>query len=592
MKNRFLLCLRIFLACIVFSVGLFAVLPRAQAQSSQQGKTAEQWHEEARTHYAQGHYELAVAFYTKAIEANPSEGVYWRNRALAYNVLGKYDLAIADATKAIALKPDFAEAYSARGHAYAGQSKYDQAIDDLTESIRLKGDNAMSYLVRSQVYDNMGEFGKAIADITKAIELAPDNAMPYNSRGWIFLRVGDDAKGLADAQKAVELEPRSSYYDTRAWAYFFLGDLDKAEADALSASRLDPDYQWHKALLFRVGAARGNTAAAVAQAEKDIQMLAEDETVRPVLEYFLDRRSIEDLKSNYPEQWSNYDVAVRGWETSEPAGARAAAPAVSRPAFARYWAIVVGVSSYADSRVPVLRYASRDARGFYDWLVSQGGGKHAPADVQLLLDKKATAKNIRDALFNWSKQALPEDILTIYLACHGSPESPDSPENLFLLPYDVDYSNISATAFPMWDIKTALERFVKAGRVVIIADVCHSGGIGEPFTVARRGVAGIAPSMLHKGVSGLAEVREGVLVFTSTQGGQLSQEGARWGGGHGIFTYYLLDGLKGAADYDNNGSVTLGELVPYVQEKVRRETRDAQTPQASGRYDTNLSIAR
>jgi len=256
------------------------------------------------------------------------------------------------------------------------------------------------------------------------------------------------------------------------------------------------------------------------------------------------------------------------------------------------YALIIGVASYADSRVPVLRYAAQDAREFYKWAVSQKGGRYAPGDVQILVNEDATGENIRDALFNWARQALPEDILTIYMACHGTPESPDSEENLFLLPYDTDYANMAATAFPMWDIKTALERFVKAKRVVIIADVCHSGGIGEPFTIARRGVSGIAPSMLQKGVSDLAGVREGVLVFSSAQGGQLSQEGAQWGGGHGVFTYYLLDGLKGAADYDSNGSVTLGELVPYVQEKVRRETRDAQTPQASGRYDTNLSIAR
>ena len=258
---------------------------------------------------------------------------------------------------------------------------------------------------------------------------------------------------------------------------------------------------------------------------------------------------------------------------------------------ARRWAIVVGVSEYADSRVPALRYAARDAREFAGWLTSPDGGGYAPADVKLLVNEDATAKNVRDALFNWSRNALPEDMLTIYFACHGSPESPDARENLYLLPYDTDWSNVASTAFPMWDVKTALERFVKAGHVVVLADVCHAGGVGEAFEAGRRGVAGLGRSMVNDGVSGLSEVTEGVLVFTSARGGQLSREGRQWGGGHGVFTHFLLEGLEGEADYNSDSAVTLGELVPYVQEKVRRATRDAQTPEASGRFATDLTLA-
>jgi len=72
-----------------------------------------------------------------------------------------------------------------------------------------------------------------------------------------------------------------------------------------------------------------------------------------------------------------------------------------------------------------------------------------------LLDSDATATNIRSALFEWLKGALEEDFVTIFFAGHGSPESPDDMENMYLLPYDVDYSRIASTAFPMWDIETA-----------------------------------------------------------------------------------------------------------------------------------------
>ena len=65
-----------------------------------------------------------------------------------------------------------------------------------------------------------------------------------------------------------------------------------------------------------------------------------------------------------------------------------------------------------------------------------------------------------------------------------------------------------------------------------------------------------------------------------------------WGGGHGVFTYFLLKGLNGDADYNKDGRVTLGELIPYLSEQVRRETRNAQSPTIAGKFDPALSIGK
>jgi uncharacterized caspase-like protein len=254
------------------------------------------------------------------------------------------------------------------------------------------------------------------------------------------------------------------------------------------------------------------------------------------------------------------------------------------------WAVVVGISKYKDSRIAGLRYASADARAFHDWLVSQQGGGYAPSQVRLLLDSEATAQNIRNALFNWLKQALEEDMVTIYFAGHGSPESPDSLNNLFLLPFDVNYSDIATTGFPMWDIETALKRFIKAKKVVVIADACHSGGVGQSFDIARRGNRSIEINPISSGLQNLSQVGDGVAVISASDDKQFSQEGQQWGNGHGVFTYYLLRGLNGDADYNKDGHITLGELIPYLSEKVRRETKNAQSPTVAGKFDPALSI--
>ena len=271
------------------------------------------------------------------------------------------------------------------------------------------------------------------------------------------------------------------------------------------------------------------------------------------------------------------------------APAPAAAPAAAR---AQHWAVVVGVSDYADSRIPSLRFAAADARAVYDWLVDPNGGRYAPARVRLLLDREATATNIRDALFNWLRQAIAEDVVLIYFAGHGSPDSPDSAQNLFLLPNDTRYDNVAATGFPMWDIETALKRFIAARRVVVIADACHSGGVGASFDLARRAVEGARVNPIASGLQSLSRVGDGIAVISASDERQLSAEGARFGGGHGVFTYFLIEGLRGAADYSRDGRVSLGELIPYLSENVRRETQSAQSPTVAGKFDPAMSIAR
>ncbi len=256
----------------------------------------------------------------------------------------------------------------------------------------------------------------------------------------------------------------------------------------------------------------------------------------------------------------------------------------------RRWAVIVGVSNYEDSRIPGLRYATRDAHGFYNWIVSPSGGRYAPSNVKLLLDQSATNERIKDALFNWLKQALEEDVVVIYFAGHGSAESPDAAQNLYLLPYNTKYDNIAVTGFPMWDIETALRRFVKAKRVVIIADACHAAGVGQAFDVAVRSERGVTISQINNSLQNLSDISEGVCVISASRDKEYSQEGRQWGGGHGVFSYYLLEGLKGAADFDQSGSVSIGEVSVYVSQQVRRATRNAQNPVIAGRFDPSLTI--
>ena len=65
-----------------------------------------------------------------------------------------------------------------------------------------------------------------------------------------------------------------------------------------------------------------------------------------------------------------------------------------------------------------------------------------------------------------------------------------------------------------------------------------------------------------------------------------------WGGGHGIFTYYVGKGMEGAADENRNGIVTADELSEYVRVNVRQATGGQQNPTSDrGSFDSDMLLA-
>jgi len=85
-----------------------------------------------------------------------------------------------------------------------------------------------------------------------------------------------------------------------------------------------------------------------------------------------------------------------------------------------------------------------------------------------------------------------------------------------------------------------------------------------------------------------------VALLTSAEANEVSREGAQWGGGHGVFSYYLLKGMQGEADgygQPRDGQVNAGELFDYVRDKVRKDTENRQHPAVGHAFDRNLPLA-
>jgi uncharacterized caspase-like protein len=268
------------------------------------------------------------------------------------------------------------------------------------------------------------------------------------------------------------------------------------------------------------------------------------------------------------------------------------ARAAEKQEIRKRWAVVIGISDYAHDGKAFddLRFAHRDAEAFYEFLIDPQGGGFSRNRVWRLVNRSATYANVREALFSFLSRAGRDDLVVIFFSCHGMPLP--GTEHFFMLCHDTHPDKIASTALPMWDIDVALRRFVRAERVVVLADACHAGVLTSPAG-AKSGSGNLSHLYLQR----LALAKPGRLVFTASEARELSYEAKEYGGGHGVFTHYLLEGLKGAADGadgsdpDGRGVITVGEIIEYVREKVAEATEGKQHPDPAGNYDRKLPLS-
>jgi len=116
------------------------------------------------------------------------------------------------------------------------------------------------------------------------------------------------------------------------------------------------------------------------------------------------------------------------------------------------------------------------------------------------------------------------------------------------------------------------QHLAKAARVIVYVDVCHSGMIGS--LPAR--------SEINDRLESVGRANQKLFGLMASQPNQSSHEGPEYGGGHGVFTYFLLSGLNGAADANQDGRIHVNEIIFYVQNNVATATKLSQIPRAFG----------
>jgi uncharacterized caspase-like protein/tetratricopeptide (TPR) repeat protein len=248
------------------------------------------------------------------------------------------------------------------------------------------------------------------------------------------------------------------------------------------------------------------------------------------------------------------------------------------------WGVVIGISQYqrgdeeeGGNRINNLKFADDDAKAMYDFLRSETGGgfKAQPEGGHLILltNEQATHSAVRQAM-ETLKAARPEDYFVIYIAAHGVLGIESGGEKNRQVPYfvlhDTNLGNLRETAIRMEDFKQ-LVRSLKAQKGLVIADTCHSAGV----MLEGRGLRANLNAQARL-IEEMKAIPRGVGFIAASDEVEASRESRKLQAG--IFTWYLLEGLRGNADADGNGLVTFREIKSYLRAEVPKRTENRQNP--------------
>jgi len=231
------------------------------------------------------------------------------------------------------------------------------------------------------------------------------------------------------------------------------------------------------------------------------------------------------------------------------------------------WILSIGVNRYDSPLLKNLNYAVNDAREIINVFKAQEGRVYGKVNSRLIADGtdiNPNKINIQDG-FDFLKNASSNDVIILFIAGHGLN---DQNGVFYFMPSDASFTSEgairSANAISQSEIQTVLNI---PGRKILFIDACHSAGASGGRTKATDN------NRLVRDLQSNSTV-----IFTSSKGNQFSQERPELK--HGVFTYAILQGLRGEA-FPENGNITMMSLQLYVSRKVKELTDNVQEPTTS-----------
>ena len=236
------------------------------------------------------------------------------------------------------------------------------------------------------------------------------------------------------------------------------------------------------------------------------------------------------------------------------------------------YAIVIGIENYRQ-KLPKADFATSDAKLVSEYLQMVMG--YPGENIVTLRNEHATKSDFEKYFEKWlSNNAEKGSTVFIYFSGHGAPNPKTG--DAYLVPYDGDPSFIEQTGYPLKRLYESLNK-LQAKEIIVVLDSCFSGGGGR--SVLAKGARPLVMNLQ----SNMA-MPKNMTVMSASSGDQISSTYDEKG--HGLFTYFILKGIKNEDVVRPDGSIKMDDLFGYVKPQVERIARkqynNEQTPQLIG----------
>jgi WD40 repeat protein/uncharacterized caspase-like protein len=234
---------------------------------------------------------------------------------------------------------------------------------------------------------------------------------------------------------------------------------------------------------------------------------------------------------------------------------------------AKLWILLVGVNQYQDTSIPSLQYSALDCQGLGEAL--KDATEAFPAkEARIHHDFASQPPRLQIVRNSWQHivtSAKPQDTVLFYFSGHGFFDS--NSQQVVLCLSDTQKERLRETGLGLQELLQWLSR-CKASQQLVWLDACHSGGMTLRGSLGgdRAGLAN-PTSELVKVLRQKAAKSQGFYALLSCDRTQQSWEFPELG--HGVFTYYLMRGLRGEAA-DAQGIIEADALYQYVYYQTLR----------------------
>jgi tetratricopeptide (TPR) repeat protein len=532
----------------------------------------------------QKNYVQAETDYTTSLQHNSRNMEAYLQRGIARWHLGKYKDAISDLDRTILFNHKLAEANLWKGKSYYSMDSYKEAISYFDKALQLNTEknsqiNAEIYEFKGYAYQKLNNSDKTVENFRLALGEGSSKSAEIS---YELATINYLNKNYEESLKNLQTA-RQQGHPNRAEIAKKIVVLDKLIAEQKKTNEAK-DVKFH----FQNPS---TLTATISNSFFDLEVCLESELMVNEVKVFVNNKEQDPIrgltvtpsskcaitiKRKIPLQNGDNEIRLeattaQGTFYSDKANVTFTSPSRTENAITsmpKVWAVVVGVASY--TAMPTLRYSDDDAYQMYAFLKSPEGGALSDSQITLLVDENATKAQIISSLQQKFSTASENDLVIFYYAGHGMEGS--------FIPYD--YDGTESTKLLHKDVQKIFTSS-KAKNKLFIADACHSGSSSE-------GLRGNAKETMDKYYQALAKTSGGTALMMSSKAEETSLENKTIR--QGVFSYYLIRGLKGEADFNADNIVSVRELFDYVQTQTRQYTNYRQNPELYGLFDPNMPI--